>query len=135
VAKDPHPRGELDWASASVGDGELEVALTGTPNAEWVRGLESIIERLYRPGSGWGEIKVAKAAVRVVALTPGCETDLRHFLEAAVLQVNANFAPPEDSDESADEGQSAEDREMTETFRSFSDEGTEPGDEPDESTA
>ena len=135
MAKDPHPRGEIDWASASVADGELEVELTGTPNAEWARGLESIIERLYRPGSGWGEIKVSKAAVRVVGLSPGSETDLRHFLEAAVLQVNTNFAPPEDGDEGVDEGHSAEDREMTETFRSFADEGTEAGDEPDDSSA
>ena len=135
MAKDPHPRGDIDWASASVADGELNVEITGTPNAEWARALESIIERLYRAGSGWGEIKVSKSALRVAALTPGCETDLRHFLESAVLQVNTNFAPSEEGDEGGDEGQSAEDREMTEAFRSFSDDRGEQGEQQESSSA
>jgi hypothetical protein len=135
VAKDPHPHGELDWASASVKDGELSVDVAGTPNAEWTRGLESIVERLYRPGSGWGEVKIAKATLRVASVSPGSETDLRHFLDSAVLQVNTNFAPDEEGEADDDEGGSPDDREMTDVFRSFSSDDDAPEPEEDQPSA
>ena len=114
-----------------VKDAVLTVEVSGTPNADWTRGLESILERLYRPGSGWGEVKVSKATLRVASLSPGCETDLRHFLDSAVLQVNSNFAPGEEGDDDGDDrGESARDREMTEVFRSFSGEPEQPEDQP-----
>jgi hypothetical protein len=131
VAKDPHPHGDLDWSSAAVRDRVLAVEVSGTPNADWARGLESVVERLYRPGSGWGEIEISKATLRVAAVTPGCEADLRHFLDSVVLQVNSNFAPREEGDEAGDDsGGSAQDREMTEVFRSFSSEPEQPEDQP-----
>jgi hypothetical protein len=43
-----------------------------------------VIERRYRGGSGWGAIKVGKARLRVD------DVDLRHLLESAVLQANAD---------------------------------------------
>ena len=136
MAKDPHPHGELDWASASVKDGELSVDVAGTPNAEWTRGLESIVERLYRPGSGWGEVKLAKATVRVASVSPGSEADLRHFLDSAVLQANTNFAPGEEDDAGDDDnGRSEEDREMTDAFRSFSTDPSAPEQEEDQPSA
>jgi hypothetical protein len=135
VAKDPHPHGELDWASASVKDGELSVDVAGTPNAEWTRALESIVERLYRPGSGWGEVKIAKATLRVASVSPGSEADLRHFLDSAVLQVNTNFAPDEEGEADDDEGGPPEDREMTDVFRSFSSDDDAPEPEEDQPSA
>jgi hypothetical protein len=136
VAKDPHPRGELDWASASVKDGELSVDVAGTPNAEWARGLEAIVERLHRPGSGWGEVKVAKATLRVASVSPGSEADLRHVLDSAVLQVNTNFAPGEEGEAgNDDDGRSPEDREMTDAFRSFSTDPDGPEQEEDQPSA
>jgi hypothetical protein len=125
MADKPAPQGEVDWASATVKDGELTVALGGTPNAAWARGLGSIVERLHWPGHGWGEVKVTKTRLRVASLTPGCETDLRHFLDSAVLQVNTDFAPDEDPDRGDDDGGSDEDRAMTDAFRSFSDDASE----------
>jgi hypothetical protein len=131
VAKDPHPHGEVDWSSAAVQDGILTVEVSGTPNADWSRGLQSVVERLYRPGSGWGSIEVSKATLRVASVSPGCEADLRHFLDAAVLQVNSNFAPREEDDAGDDDGSgSAQDREMTDVFRSFSSEPEQPEDQP-----
>jgi hypothetical protein len=130
VAKDPHPHGELDWSSAAVKDGVLTVEVSGTPNADWARGLESVVERLYRPGSDWGEIEISKATLRVASVTPGCEPDLRHFLDSVVLQVNSNFAPDEEGDEGDDSDGSDQDREMTEVFRSFASEPDESGDQP-----
>jgi hypothetical protein len=136
VAKDPHPRGELDWASASVKDGELSVDVAGTPNAEWTRGLEAIVERLYRPGSGWGEVAVSKATLRVASVSPGSEADLRHFLDSAVLQVNTNLAPAEEGESGDDDnGGSPEDREMTDVFRSFSTDADAPEQEADQPSA
>ena len=135
MAKDPHPCGELDWASASVRDGELSVEVSGTPNAEWARGLEAIVERLYRPGSGWGEVKVSKATLRVASVSPGSEADLRHFLDSAVLQVNSNFAPDEEGEAGDDDGGSPEDREMTDVFRSFSAEPSASEQEEDQPSA
>jgi hypothetical protein len=131
VAKDPHPHGDLDWSSAVVKDGVLTVDVSGTPNPDWTRGLESIVERLHRPGSGWGEVEVSKATLRVASVASGCEADLRHFLDSAVLQVNSNFAPGEEGDDDGDDsGGSARDREMTEVFRSFSGEPEQPEDQP-----
>jgi hypothetical protein len=121
VADRQHPHGEIDWASSAVEDAALTVDLTGAPNAAWARGLRSIIERLSRSSHAWGEIKVTQKRLTVASLTAGCETDLRHFLDSAVLQVNTNFAPAEDQDAEDDAGRSQADREMTEAFRSFSD--------------
>jgi hypothetical protein len=136
MADKPAPQGEVDWASATVKDGELTVALGGTPNAAWARELGSMVERLYRPGHGWGEVKVTKTRLRVAALTPGCETGLRHFLDSAVLQVNTDFAPAEDPDRGdEDESGSDEDRAMTDAFRSFSDDANEDSAQEDPSSA
>jgi hypothetical protein len=136
VAKDSHPHGELDWASASVKNGELSVDIAGTTNAEWGRGLEAIVERLYRSGSGWGEVKVSKATLRVASVSPGSEADLRHFLHSAVLQVNTNFAPGKEGEGGDDDdGGSPEDREMTDAFRSFSTDPDGPEQEEDQPSA
>ena len=48
---------------------------------------------------------------------PGAEEGLRHLLESALMQANSGLEEGEDDD--ADDELSEEDREMTETFRSF----------------
>ena len=52
VAKNAHPQASIDWASAEVKGGDLEVALAGEPNAMWAKRVEAILERLERPGMG-----------------------------------------------------------------------------------
>jgi hypothetical protein len=124
VAKDDHPQASIDWASATVKDGDLTVALAGEPSGDWAQRVQDVLERLERPGSGWGATKVTKSRIEVKAITAGAEDDLRHLLDGAVQQANADFAPPEEAD--AGDGELSEaDSAMTEAFRSFSDETTE----------
>jgi hypothetical protein len=117
VAKSEHPQASIDWASAEVRGGELTVALVGEANAEWAERVQAVVERLDRPGSAWGATKVTKAKVTVEAVAAGAEEDLRHLLDGAVQQANADYAP-EAPDGTRDEP-SEEDSAMTEAFRSF----------------
>jgi hypothetical protein len=107
----------IDWSSASVDDGRLTVAFGGRQSSEWIERVQDVLERLGRPSRRWGAIEVGKKRLRVDAVTPGAEADLRHFLESAVLQATADV-PVEDEDDSDGERSDA-DQQMTETFRSF----------------
>jgi hypothetical protein len=112
------PRGEIDWATAAVREGRLTVEIAGEPGGPWSDRLEEIVARLDRSGSAWGATSVKGSTLRVEAVAEGAEADLRHLLESAVLQANAEFAPGDD-DESDDDGGSDEDRAMTAAFRAF----------------
>jgi hypothetical protein len=118
VAKD-HPQGSIDWASAAVKDGDLTVGLAGEPSTEWARRVQAVLERLGPAGSSAGAAKVTQTSIEVKAPMAGAEDDLRHLLESAVQQANADFAPAEESDH--DEPSEA-DGAMTEAFRAFADE-------------
>jgi endonuclease I len=113
----------IDWRSASVRDGRLTVPLTERAPSEWAESVEAVIGRLRRGGRGWGEIEISKKRLRVDAVQPGTEADLHHFLESAVLQVNADRGYDEEDEETADDadGGSDEDRRMTEAFQAFGD--------------
>ena len=75
-----------------------------------------MIERLHSGGSHWGAIKVTKKKVTVADVTAGAEHDLRHLLESAVMQANADFAAPE---EDTEHERSDQDQQMTDAFREF----------------
>ena len=120
MAKNEHPQASIDWASAEVKGGDLSVALAGEANAEWAERVQAVVDRLERPGSAWGATKVTKAKVTVEAVSTGAEEDLRHLLDGAVQQANADFAPEVQDD--AGDGPSEEDSAMTDAFRSFADE-------------
>jgi hypothetical protein len=111
----------IDWASATVDGGRLTVPYAGKPPAGFKPALAHVIERLDRGGSGWGAIKVGKTKLRVDDVVAGSESDLRHMLEAAVLQANANVR--DDSEDEAEPGGSGErsdaDQTMTDAFRGF----------------
>jgi hypothetical protein len=119
VAKNEHPQASIDWASAEVRGGDLTVALAGEANAEWAERVQATFERLDRSGSAWGATKVTKEKLTVEAVSAGAEEDLRHLLDGAVQQANADFAPEAQDD--AGDGPSEEDSAMTEAFRSFAD--------------
>ncbi len=106
------------------------MALTAEPNGAWAKRAQAVVERLQRPASGWGATKVSKARIRVQDVAAGAEDDLRHVLDGAVQQANADYAPPEEADDADDGERSEADGAMTEAFRSFADDGPE-GDEPD----
>jgi hypothetical protein len=126
---DDVPHGEIDWTTASVRDGRLTVEIVGEAGSEWSARLREVAERLDRPGSAWGEIAVKKSQLRVEDVAEGAEADLRHLVESAVLQANAEFAA--EDDEADDDGEGSEqDRTMTAAFRAFADPGDDdPGDD------
>jgi hypothetical protein len=109
----------IDWGAAEVEGGRLTVPFAGKATSDFKAQLQGVIERLDR-GSGWGEIKIGKSKLRVADIQDGAESDLRHFLESAVLQANANLAPHEEDDAPAHDGERSEaDERMTEAFRTF----------------
>lgn len=106
----------IDWAEAAVDGGQLTAPLAGEPTKEWADRVARMIERLHSGGSDWGAIKVTKKTVTVADVTAGAEGDVRHLLESAVMQANADLAAPDDNGE---DERSDEDAEMTEAFRAF----------------
>jgi hypothetical protein len=110
-------QGQIAWETAEVKGGDLVVEIAGDVSAAWGKRIEAILDRLVRSGD-WAEIKVARGKLRVRGVAQGREAGLRHVLDGAVQQANADFAPAED-----DEGTeaSAQDAEMTAAFRAFAD--------------
>ena len=106
----------IDWAEATVDGGQLTAPLAGEPTKEWAERVASVIERLHSGNSNWGAIKVTKKKVTVADVTAGAEQDLRHLLESAVMQANADFAAPKQDSE---DERSREDQQMTDAFQQF----------------
>jgi hypothetical protein len=116
----------LDWGTAEVRGGRLSVQVEGDAPPGWRETFEKTIKLL--DAGDWEEIKVKKHGVRVKGVSPGSEERLRHLLESAVLEANANHISPEqeaeddreaDSELDADDAERSEDAEMTERFRAF----------------
>jgi hypothetical protein len=115
-------RREIDWGAAEVTADATVLPLTGDAAKGWAERFETVVTLLGNGGSGaWGEVSLTKKAIKVTALAPGAEDDLRHFLESVIVQVNSELAPEtgEQSDEPQDP-QAARDAEMTEKLRTFS---------------
>ena len=111
----------LDWSSAEVRDGKLEVALRGELPTGWKAGFVRTVALLH--GDEWGKVKLKKDRIRVHHVSEGDEDRLRHFLESVVLQANAAAEPAEaeaHKDGAADDDDSSNlNTAMTERFRSF----------------
>ncbi|MEN3279225.1 MAG: hypothetical protein V7607_365 [Solirubrobacteraceae bacterium] len=118
MTDDGHQESALDWSSASVDDDRLTVPVIGDVPTGWTKRVERVAERLGRPGSSWGAIKVTKKELRVEGVAPGSERDLHHFLESVVLQANTDLRDDDDEDGPDDE-RSERDQEMTEAFRAL----------------
>jgi hypothetical protein len=113
-------RREIDWASAEVHDGTVVVALTGKASKAWSESFDGVLRLLGHGTGDWGEISLEKKALKVERLQPKAERDLRHFLEAVVVQINSELAEPaSDSHAEPPDPQELEDEEMTATLRSF----------------
>jgi hypothetical protein len=108
----------IDWASASVKDRRLTVALSEPAPKGWSDELERVIAQLRTTGRGWGEISAGKRKLRVEEVRGGAEEELRHFLESAVLQANAALELEPDAGDGADEP-AGPDEAMAAVFRSF----------------
>lgn len=112
---------EIDWASAEVRAGVLTVRLSGSASKA-SKDFEGVLRLLDQGHGGWGKVSLAKKAIEVAALQPGSESQLHHFLESVVVQVNAELVPaaeqPEEDPTPSDPREQA-DREMTEALRAF----------------
>jgi hypothetical protein len=117
----------VDWGSAEVEDATLTVELTGASSKAWKQRFKGVLALLETPHSRWGEVHLNRKAIQVADVQPGAETELRHFLESIVLQVNSELPPPEEPEQEEEQETRVEeaakaDRQMTAAFRAFVDE-------------
>lgn len=113
----------LDWSSAEVHDGTLQVGLSGERPNGWKESFQRTVALLH--GRNW-TIELKKDRVRVRDVAQGSEDRVRHFLESVVLQANADHQEAEpdtreepEADEDEPDQSEGPDAEMTERFRSF----------------
>ena len=111
---DPAGAVAIDWETAEVRDGSLKVGLTERPSKDWRTRLEAVASRLEQPGHHWGQVRASKRHLKVADVPAGHESELRHLLEAAVLQTNADLPSPAAPSESK---VSEVDQRMTDAFR------------------
>lgn len=115
---------KIDWGSAEIEGATLSVDLTGASSKAWRQRFERVLVLLETPHSRWGEVELNKQGVRVSEVQGGAETELRHFLESIVLQVNSELPQPEEAQQNAEEEihvdeHAQADRRMTAAFRAF----------------
>jgi hypothetical protein len=112
----------IDWSTATVERGNVAVALTGSPSKEWRERFGGVMRLLSHSTATWGEVRVSKRGIDVSDVQRGSESDLRHFLESIVVQVNAELAPTgerSDAPQRDDGPQQTADREMADALRAF----------------
>ncbi len=122
----PEPR-NIDWGTTEIEEGTLTVELTGSSSKAWKQHFLSVLALLETPHSRWGEVRINRKGMQVSEVQQGTETELRHFLESIVLQVNSELPQPEESTQSVEEETHVDeaahvDRQMTAAFRAFADE-------------
>jgi hypothetical protein len=113
----------IAWETAEVSGGELRVSLDGATPKRWRKRFTSVLDRLdHDAESRWGAVKVANGEITVRDVTEGCEEDLHHQLESALLQANADLVAATGDDDRRAAQQSPEqqrDGRMTAAFRGF----------------
>ena len=112
---------QIQWGSAEVEDATLTVALTGRAANAWKARFENVLTMLDTPHNGWGEVRAVKKALKVNDLEQGSESELRHFLESAVLQANSDTATGTcaSHDGRIEDDEPGPDEQMTAAFRAF----------------
>jgi hypothetical protein len=118
-------RRNIDWGSTEIEDAALSVELTGASSKAWKQRFQSVLAMLETPHSRWGEVRLNRSGVQVAEVQQGTESELRHFLESIVLQVNSELPQAREAQQDAgeehdDQGAQA-DRQMTAAFRAFAD--------------
>jgi hypothetical protein len=115
---------ELDWSSADVHEGTLEVAVRGSTPKRWRDAFERATALLSH-GNWSTRLNQRKGAIRLDPVSLGDEERVRQFLEGALLEANRVLVSEEElfaeSDEAADGDQleASDDEELTQRFRSF----------------
>lgn len=113
---------QIKWSTAAVEDGALSIELTGSGSKDWKRRFVGVLALLAHGHGEWGEVRLTKRGIRVIAVHPGSESDLRHFLESLVMQANSDLPPDpseHDIDQEAERSQKEAEAHMTATFRAF----------------
>jgi hypothetical protein len=114
---------ELDWSSADVTDGTLDVALNGRPPKKW-RDAFARATALLSHGNWNTRLTQRNAAVRLDPVSLGEAERVRQFLEGALLEANRVIVSEDELFEpsdggAADETEPSEDQELTQRFRAF----------------
>jgi hypothetical protein len=115
---------ELDWSSADVTDGTLDVALRGSTPKKWREAFERATALLSH-GNWNTRLNQRKGAVRLDPVSLGQEDRVRQFLEGALLEANRVLVGEDelfnnvDDGSEADEPDVSEDEELTARFRAF----------------
>lgn len=112
---------QIDWDTAHVQRATLTVELRGERRRGWRKHFDEVVRLLAQTSGGWGTVSLDKNVIRVADVLEGSEEALRHLLESAVHQVNADLAPEvavTDRAPTADR-QTALDRRITAAFRAF----------------
>jgi hypothetical protein len=112
----------IEWDSAEVSDAQLRVALGGEIPKRWAKRFAEVFDRLGQDSEDrWGAVRVAKGEIDVRDLREGCEADLRHQLESALLQANADLGAGRDERARIDDASPEQQRDgrMTAAFRGF----------------
>jgi hypothetical protein len=111
----------IDWSTAEINDGTLSVALEGEAPKGFAKRVRTVLAVLDHGSGGWGEIAIHKNTITVAEIGDGSEDELRHLLESALLQANADLEQTDTADPNAHEPDNHTEREraMTNTFRSF----------------
>ncbi len=105
---------EIDWATSAVAGRVLTVELTGEPSQRFASHLDGVLSRLGTRGAG--AIKVTKRRIKVEAVDADRADDVRHLLESAVAQANADLVRTADA---ASTEQDDIDATLTAAFRGF----------------
>jgi hypothetical protein len=116
----------IDWNSAEIEDATLTVDLTGASSKAWKQRFESVFTLLETSHSRWGDVRLSRSGIQVSEVQRGTETELRHFLESIVLQVNSELPQSQEAERDAEGGTHVDeraraDRQMTAVFRAFAD--------------
>ena len=112
---------QINWRTAEIHEGSLTVELAGELPKGWVKHLKGVLALLEQNAGQWDEIKLSKKRITVSDVREGSEDELRHLLESACLQSNADLQldGPEPSSEPEADSQAEADQRMTESFRGF----------------
>jgi hypothetical protein len=114
----------VDWSTAEVRGDTLTVEIAGDRPRGWKTSFE-LVATLLGSDSSFHDVSLRKGTASVGGATPGSEDELRFFLEAVVLQANADHQVQEgddddDGEDDAPAGQGDDPQsEMTDRFRGF----------------
>ena len=119
----------VDWSTAEVHGDRLTVEIAGDRPRGW-KGSFQLVATLLGSDSPFDDVSLNKGTATVHGASLGAEDELRFFLEAVVLQANADHHVEDGDDDEEDEDapatndaeRDAPQSEMTARFRSFAQE-------------